>query len=111
MPTDDGFVTIAGLWPDIKSIKHAVPNPTNFIGAKGACRTGGTGVLPTPMNAMVDALRQGGEALALLACRLDAAAIDVQAMMQQLVVRTDALQGSPAKRADTSADSACKGPR
>ncbi len=53
----DYYLPRAGLLPRVAAIEHAVPSPTNFLGAKGTGEAGTTGALPTLMNAMVDAMR------------------------------------------------------
>ena len=50
----------AGLLGKVTALEHAVPSPTNLLGAKGTGEAGTTGALPTLMNALVDALRPAG---------------------------------------------------
>ncbi len=44
----------------VKLVEHPVPTKLNPLGAKGVGEAGVTGSLPTLMNAVLDALRQGG---------------------------------------------------
>ncbi len=50
----------AGLVGGLSVIDHAVPTATNPLGAKGVGEGGVTGSMPCLMNAVMDALRQGG---------------------------------------------------
>jgi carbon-monoxide dehydrogenase large subunit len=50
----------AGLVGGLRVIDHAVPTATNPLGAKGVGEGGVTGSMPCLMNAVMDALRQGG---------------------------------------------------
>jgi aerobic carbon-monoxide dehydrogenase large subunit len=50
----------AGLVGGLKVMDHAVPTPTNPLGAKGVGEGGVTGSMPCLMNAVMDALRQAG---------------------------------------------------
>ncbi len=50
----------AGLVGGLTVIDHAVPTATNPLGAKGVGEGGVTGSMPCLMNAVMDALRQGG---------------------------------------------------
>jgi carbon-monoxide dehydrogenase large subunit len=50
----------AGLVGGLTVTDHAVPTPTNPLGAKGVGEGGVTGSMPTLMNAVMDALRQAG---------------------------------------------------
>jgi carbon-monoxide dehydrogenase large subunit len=50
----------AGLVGGLRLTEHAVPTPTNPLGAKGVGEAGVTGSMPCLMNAVVDALRQAG---------------------------------------------------
>jgi len=56
----DYFMPRAGLVPEPVLREHPVPTATNPLGAKGVGEAGVTGSLPALMNAVVDALRQGG---------------------------------------------------
>lgn len=56
----DYYLPRAGLLPKVAAIEHAVPSPTNFLGAKGTGEAGTTGALPTLMNALMDAMRPLG---------------------------------------------------
>jgi carbon-monoxide dehydrogenase large subunit len=49
-----------GLVGGLRITEHAVPTPTNPLGAKGVGEAGVTGSMPCLMNAVVDALRQAG---------------------------------------------------
>jgi len=49
-----------GLVGGLKLTEHAVPTPTNPLGAKGVGEAGVTGSMPCLMNAVLDALRQVG---------------------------------------------------
>src|SRR5205814_10658592 len=44
----------------LRVLHHPVPTKTNPLGAKGVGEAGVTGSMPCLMNAIVDALRQGG---------------------------------------------------
>ncbi|MEW6690351.1 MAG: xanthine dehydrogenase family protein molybdopterin-binding subunit [Pseudomonadota bacterium] len=50
----------AGLVDGLTVTDHAVPTPTNPLGAKGVGEGGVTGSMPCLMNAVMDALRQAG---------------------------------------------------
>jgi carbon-monoxide dehydrogenase large subunit len=50
----------ADLVGDIRLGEHAVPSPTNALGAKGVGEAGTIGALPACMNAVLDALRRAG---------------------------------------------------
>ena len=50
----------AVLVNDLSVIHHPVPTATNPLGAKGVGEAGVTGSMPCLMNAVMDALRQGG---------------------------------------------------
>jgi carbon-monoxide dehydrogenase large subunit len=50
----------AGLVGGLRVTEHAVPTPTNPLGAKGVGEAGVTGSMPCLMNAVIDALRQAG---------------------------------------------------
>jgi carbon-monoxide dehydrogenase large subunit len=50
----------AGLVGGLRVVDHAVPTATNPLGAKGVGEGGVTGSMPCLMNAVMDALRQGG---------------------------------------------------
>jgi carbon-monoxide dehydrogenase large subunit len=50
----------AGLVGGLQVMDHAVPTATNPLGAKGVGEGGVTGSMPCLMNAVMDALRQGG---------------------------------------------------
>ena len=50
----------AGIMPEPRLVEHPVPTQLNPLGAKGVGEAGVTGSLPALMNAVVDALRQGG---------------------------------------------------
>jgi aerobic carbon-monoxide dehydrogenase large subunit len=50
----------ADLVDDIRLGEHAVPSPTNALGAKGVGEAGTIGALPACMNAVLDALRRAG---------------------------------------------------
>ncbi len=49
-----------GLVGGLRLTEHAVPTPTNPLGAKGVGEAGVTGSMPCLMNAVMDALRQAG---------------------------------------------------
>ncbi|HEX5092422.1 MAG TPA: xanthine dehydrogenase family protein molybdopterin-binding subunit [Burkholderiales bacterium] len=49
-----------GLVGGLRITEHAVPTPTNPLGAKGVGEAGVTGSMPCLMNAVIDALRQAG---------------------------------------------------
>jgi carbon-monoxide dehydrogenase large subunit len=44
----------------VRLLEHPVPTALNPLGAKGVGEAGVTGSLPTLMNAVLDAMRQGG---------------------------------------------------
>ncbi len=48
------------LVPGLRVLHHPVPTQTNPLGAKGVGEAGVTGSMPCLMNAIADALRQGG---------------------------------------------------
>jgi aerobic carbon-monoxide dehydrogenase large subunit len=50
----------AGLVNNLRLVDHPVPTKTNPLGAKGVGEAGVTGSMPCLMNAVLDALRQGG---------------------------------------------------
>jgi carbon-monoxide dehydrogenase large subunit len=50
----------AGWLPSIQVHEHAVPTPTNALGAKGVGESGCSGSLPALANAVIDALRPLG---------------------------------------------------
>jgi carbon-monoxide dehydrogenase large subunit len=56
----DYYMPRAGLLPDFDVAEHAVPTPTNALGAKGVGEAGCSGSLPAFANAVVDALRAKG---------------------------------------------------
>jgi len=56
----DYYMPRAGLLPDFDVHEHAVPTPTNALGAKGVGEAGCSGSLPALANAVVDALRAVG---------------------------------------------------
>jgi carbon-monoxide dehydrogenase large subunit len=56
----DYYMPRAGLLPDFDVHEHAVPTPTNALGAKGVGEAGCSGSLPALANAVIDALRPVG---------------------------------------------------
>ena len=56
----DYFMPRAGMLRDIDVHEHAVPSPTNALGAKGVGESGCSGSLPALANATIDALRSRG---------------------------------------------------
>jgi len=52
----------AHLLPMLNLHAHAVPTPSNPLGAKGVGEAGTTGALPACLNAVLDALRSVGVA-------------------------------------------------
>jgi carbon-monoxide dehydrogenase large subunit len=50
----------ADLLPPLTLVSHAVPSPSNPLGAKGVGEAGTTGALPACLNAVLDALRTVG---------------------------------------------------
>ena len=56
----DYFMPRADFMPTPRFFDKPAPSPTNVLGVKGGGEAGTTGALPTVMNAVMDALRQGG---------------------------------------------------
>jgi aerobic carbon-monoxide dehydrogenase large subunit len=56
----DYIMPHADLFRGFRSVEHAVPSPTNALGAKGAGEAGTTGAGAACMNAVVNALRSVG---------------------------------------------------
>jgi carbon-monoxide dehydrogenase large subunit len=56
----DYFMPRAGLVGGLAIHEHPVPTASNPLGAKGVGEAGVSGSLPALMNAVLDALREGG---------------------------------------------------
>lgn len=56
----DYFMPRADFMPTPRFFDKPAPSPTNVLGVKGGGEAGTTGALPTVMNAVMDAMRQGG---------------------------------------------------